>query len=195
MISFLRGKVVLVGAYALVLDVGGVGYEIYMSSKALASLPPAGEECLVLVSMHIKDDKITLFGFKDELEKTVYTNLTSVSGIGPKLALAALSTYTASQVAQFVSDGDVAAICKVSGIGKKTAQRIVLELKGVLHKDADQSAAMPEQQKAFADARAALLSMGFGDDEVSAALGCVDKSAEDVSAIVRSALKNVGGGR
>lgn len=193
MIAFLRGTVAASSAYTLLLEAGGIGYELYMSSKALASMPAVGEECLVYVHMHIKDDKITLFGFKDMQEKSVFLSLTGVSGIGPKLAVAALSTYTASELAAYVSQGDVAAISRVPGIGKKTASRVVLELKGALVQEDESSLAQDAQCSALADARAALLSMGFTQEEAAASLKGLDAGGMDAAHIIKAALRQAGG--
>lgn len=193
MISFLRGTVVSAGAYTLLLEVSGVGYELFMSTKALAGLPAKGEECVVQTYMHIKDDSITMFGFKDALEKSLFSSLIGVSGIGPKLAIAALSTYTPQQTAAFIAEGDVAAISRVPGIGKKTAQRIVLELKGVLKDEQGEESVSLGDPSVLADARAALMAMGFSDAEVSASLKDVDASSLTSSELVRAALKRAGG--
>lgn len=194
MISYLRGEVASVDSYSLVLDVGGVGYELLMSTKALACLPPKGSSCLVPTYMHVKDDGITLFGFKDQPEKQMFTRLIGVSGIGPKMAVAALSTYCAAELAGFIADGDVAAVCRVPGIGKKTAQRCILELQGVLSSDVSQQASlMDADNSAVADASQALQAMGFSAEEASSALKGLDASGLDASQLVRLALKGMGG--
>lgn len=194
MIAYLKGEVAAVDPYSLILDVGGVGYELLMSTKALASLPPKGSNCLVLTYMQVKDDGITLFGFKDQAEKQMFSRLIGVSGIGPKMAVAALSTYGASELAIFIADGDVAAVCRVPGIGKKTAQRCILELQGVLANDvAQQPSPMGADNSAVSDASQALQAMGFSADEAAAALKDIDAAGKDASALVRLALKGMGG--
>lgn len=194
MIAYLKGEVAAVDSYSLVLDVGGVGYELLMSTKALASLPSKGSCCLVLTYMQVKDDGITLFGFKDQAEKQMFSRLIGVSGIGPKMAVAALSTYSAPELAAFIADGDVAAVCRVPGIGKKTAQRCILELQGVLSTDVlQQPSLMGADNTAVADAAQALQAMGFSADEAAAALKDIDANGKDASALVRLALKGMGG--
>ena len=196
MIAYLKGEVAAVDSYSLVLDVGGVGYELLMSTKALASLPPKGSSCLVLTYMQVKDDGITLFGFRDQTEKQMFSRLIGVSGIGPKMAVAALSTYGAAELAAFIADGDVTAVCRVPGIGKKTAQRCILELQGVLSKDVEQQTSLiNSDNSAVSDASQALQAMGFGADEAAAALKGVDTAGLDASALVRLALKGMGGKR
>lgn len=194
MIAYLKGEVAAVDPYSLIIDVGGVGYELLMSTKALASLPPKGSSCLVLTYMQVKDDGITLFGFKDQAEKQMFTRLIGVSGIGPKMAVAALSTYGAAELAAFIADGDVSAVCRVPGIGKKTAQRCILELQGVLSNENPQQASLlGVGNSAVADASQALQAMGFSADEATSALKGVDAAGKDASALVRLALKGMGG--
>ncbi|MDD6769032.1 MAG: Holliday junction ATP-dependent DNA helicase RuvA, partial [Coriobacteriaceae bacterium] len=126
MIAYLKGMVAGADAGSLVLDVGGVGYQLLMSSKALGALPSSGSPAMVWVHLQVKDDGITLYGFKDLAEKTMFLRLVGVSGIGPKMAIAALSTYSAPELSQLIAEGDVTALSRVPGIGKKTAQRAVL---------------------------------------------------------------------
>lgn len=192
MIAYLKGIVAAVDPYSLVLDVNGVGYELAMSTKALASLPTVGNTVQVSTYMQVKDDGISLFGFMDAQEKAMFTRLVGVSGIGPKMALAALSTYAAGELAAIIAEGDVTMISRVPGIGKKTAQRVVLELQGVL-KTESQAAPSAPQGSALADASAALQSMGFSADEVAAAFKGVAADGLDASALIKLGLKSMGG--
>lgn len=192
MIAYLKGIVAAVDPYSLVLDVNGVGYELAMSTKALASLPAVGNTVQVSTYMQVKDDGISLFGFMDAQEKAMFTRLVGVSGIGPKMALAALSTYAAGELAAVIAEGDVTMISRVPGIGKKTAQRVVLELQGVL-KTESQAVPSAPQGSALADASAALQSMGFSADEVAAAFKGVAADGHDVSALIKLGLKSMGG--
>lgn len=192
MIAYLKGIVAAVDPYGLVLDVNGVGYELAMSTKALASLPAVGNTVQVSTYMQVKDDGISLFGFMDAQEKAMFTRLVGVSGIGPKMALAALSTYAAGELAAIIADGDVTMISRVPGIGKKTAQRVVLELQGVL-KTESQSAPNAPHGSALADASAALQGMGFSADEVAAAFKGVAADGLDAGALIKLGLKSMGG--
>ncbi|MGN0077397.1 MAG: Holliday junction branch migration protein RuvA [Coriobacteriales bacterium] len=195
MIAYLKGMVAGTDAGSLVLDVGGVGYQLLMSSKALGALPPSGSPAMVWVHLQVKDDGITLYGFKDLAEKTMFLRLVGVSGIGPKMAIAALSTYSASELSQLIAEGDVAALSRVPGIGKKTAQRAVLELQGILRQDEQASASAPAAGSALADASTALQSMGFSADEVAAVFKGVDVAGKDAGALLRAGLKALGGAR
>lgn len=195
MIAYLKGMVAGADAGSLVLDVGGVGYQLLMSSKALGALPSSGSPAMVWVHLQVKDDGITLYGFKDLAEKTMFLRLVGVSGIGPKMAIAALSTYSAPELSQLIAEGDVTALSRVPGIGKKTAQRAVLELQGILRQDEQAADSAPAAGSALADASTALQSMGFSADEVAAVFKGVDVAGKDAGALLRAGLKALGGAR
>ena len=192
MLAYIKGIVTYKdGEYAIV-ETGGIGYELLMSTHALASLPPVGNAAQVWTYLNVKEDGWSLFGFADPAEKEMFVRLIGVSGIGPKIAISALSTFKAPELAASISAGDIAAVSTISGIGKQTAQRIVLELQGVLAaSDADASISAGNASTQIRDAAAALESMGFSADEIASALkGCAEK---ETSAIIRYALKHMGG--
>ena len=193
MIAYVKGIIAHKDGYGVILEANGIGYEMSMSSKALGTLPAVGNTAQVWTYLHVKDDGISLFGFCDASEKEMFVKLIGVSGIGPKMAISALSTFNPRELASAIAAGDVTRISSVPGIGKKTAQRVVLELQGILKSEADGFAAVEDSTRsgAMADASAALESMGFTSPEIAAALkGC---TSEDVSAIMRYALKQLGG--
>lgn len=193
MIAYVKGIIARKDGYGVILEANGIGYEMSMSSKALGTLPAVGNTAQVWTYLHVKDDGMSLFGFCDAAEKEMFAKLIGVSGIGPKMAISALSTFNPKELASAIAAGDVTRISSVPGIGKKTAQRVVLELQGILKSEADQFGTAGESAKsgAMADASAALESMGFTSPEIAAALkGC---TSEDVSAIMRYALKQLGG--
>lgn len=193
MIAYVKGIIARKDGYGVILEANGIGYEMSMSSKALGTLPAVGNTAQVWTYLHVKDDGMSLFGFCDAAEKEMFAKLIGVSGIGPKMAISALSTFNPKELASAIAAGDVTRISSVPGIGKKTAQRVVLELQGILKSEADQFGTAGESVKsgAMADASAALESMGFTSPEIAAALkGC---TSEDVSAIMRYALKQLGG--
>ena len=193
MIAFLEGIVAgktLSGAF---LNVGGVGFEVGMSQAALAKLPQVGERALVHTHLQVRDDGMSLYGFLSIEEKALFEKLITVSGVGPKVALAALSSYTPDELAALIAAQDIAAVQRIPGVGKKTASRIVLELKGSLDQgvsglfDEDAKAA----GKALDGAREALLSMGFTSAEADLALkGAPEDGTE--SALLQYALKKLG---
>lgn len=193
MISYMKGTVAHKDGYGIVMEVGGIGYEMSMSSKSLAGIAGIGCSAQVWTYLQVKEDGLSLFAFADVQERELFVRLIGVSGIGPKMAVAALSTFDAASLAQVISAGDVTALSRIPGIGKKTAQRMVLELQGVLKAEPDLfgSAAPETFSAASSDAVAALVSMGFSSQEAAKALdGCPH---EDASAAIRYALKNLGG--
>ena len=203
MISMLRGVVVEATASMCVLDVGGVGFELGISGTTAAMLPSLGAETLLYTRLQVREDSMTLFGFGTKDERIMFDKLVAVSGVGPRLALAVLSTYTVGQLFSIVMAEDDKAMAKVSGVGKKTAQRLILELKSVLSKAggfASVDAPIPGQAmlstatapSALDDARAALLSMGFSSQEAELALGGYDEAAMRVEELLAAALKRLG---
>lgn len=207
MIAFLEGAVAGRGLDFAVLEVGGVGYELSMSSRALADLPAGSQTVRIWTYLQVKDDGLALFGFLDPAEKEMFIALIGVKGLGPKLALALLSALSPAQVADAIAAGDDAAIARAPGIGKKIAQRVVLELKDRFSSLAASLAGYAGAEGAALESGAgahavvglrevheALRGMGFSDAEVGAALsGCpADASVEEG---IRYALKTLGAAR
>lgn len=197
MIAFLTGRIAGIGQGFCLLDVQGVGYRISMSTGSLAALPVVGDEVTVHTYMHVREDEVALFGFESELEKEAFEQLITVSGVGPKVALSTLSALTPEALASAIASEDVGLISSVPGIGKKTAQRIILDLADKFTAPdgrgaGSSSATRAGNGAAATEARDALLSMGFSAGEVAAAL----KSAEgaDSQGLLKSALRRLGGG-
>ena len=126
MIAFLRGALAAKSAQGVVVDVGGVGYGVALSQASLSRLPGLGEEVSILTYLQVSESGIALYGFLSEEEKALFERLIAVSGVGPKVALAALSTFSAGALADVIASQDVALVQKIPGVGKKTAQRIIL---------------------------------------------------------------------
>ena len=193
MIAFLEGVVAGKTATSVLLNVGGVGFEVSMPTSGLARLPETGERAVVHTYMQVRDDGMSLFGFLSLEEKALFERLITVSGVGPKVALAALSSYEPAKLVDLIAAQDVAAVQRVPGIGKKMASRIILELKGSF----DEGLAglfgedKPAESQAMADARAALLSMGFTSTEADVALAGAPEGGDD-SALLQYALKKLG---
>ncbi len=172
----------------IVLEVGGVGFDLSISNITSGQLPAIGEKAKVYTYLIVREDNLVLYGFGTLLERTVFNHLLSVGGIGPRTAQAVLSTFTPPAFIQIVQSSDEEALCKVSGVGKKTAQRILLELKDKLRRigqEADISVSTGVEPDLAA---AALLQLGYTDDEVKLALSKVDNSA-DTALRVRGALE------
>ena len=193
MIAFLEGTVAgktLASAY---INVAGVGFEVGMSSSSLSKLPDTGEAVSVFTYLQVRDDGMALFGFLSLEEKALFEKLIAVSGVGPKVALAALSSYAPAQLADLIAAQDVAAVQRIPGIGKKTASRIILELKGSLDDGLPGlfGEAAPSESAAVAGAREALLSMGFTSAESDLALKNAPEDASE-QALLQYALKKLG---
>ena len=132
MIAFLNGVVAGKNQSTAFVDVGGVGFAVGMSANDLSRLPSTGERVLIHTYFAVREDAMTLYGFLSLESKSLFEKLIGVSSVGPKIALAALSTFKASEFIAAVLSGDATSVAKVPGIGKKMAQRIILELKGSL---------------------------------------------------------------
>ena len=196
MIAYLIGKVARKGAAYALLDVGGVGYKLAMSTGSLSALPAEGDEVMVWTYLYVREDELSLFGFESEEEKETFEQLITVSGVGPKVALATLSALSPGALAQAIAVDDVATISTGPGIGKKTAQRIILDLKdklGVPDLGAPGSGRSAGVGAALAETTDALLAMGFSASEVSAAVRGFDGRG-DASALLKHALRRLGGG-
>ncbi len=203
MIATIRGTLLEASSSVAVIEAGGLGFEVGMSSCTAASLPALGEECRLYTRMQVREDSMTLYGFANKDERTMFDRLLAVSGVGPRLALAILSRYDVSQLYSIVMAEDDKAMAAVSGVGKKTAQRLILELKSVFAKDRGAGtpvAAVPGQTamaltqpaSALEDARAALLSMGFSSQETDLALDGVSGDGVRVEDLLAGALRRLG---
>lgn len=193
MIACITGKVIAKAFDCVVLETGGVGYMIYMSSRSLSRLPELGETTQVLTLLLVRDDVPVLYGFLSQDEKHIFERLTSVSGVGPKVALAVLSTFDTSTFFAALNSQDVSTIQKVPGVGKKMASRIVLELKDSFEANVvDSFVASPAQkQHALPFVLEALLSMGFSSAEAEVALKGAPETADE-TLLLQYALKRLG---
>lgn len=193
MIAFLRGKLASKAYDYVVLDVSGVGFKIMLSGQSVSRLPEIGTEIQLLTKMIVKEDDVALYGFQNATEQNVFERLISVSGIGPKAALSILSSYSAEEVIEIIASQDSVRMQKAPGIGKKTASRIILELKDVFAQvGGDLSSQTPSvSTSALQGAREALLSMGFTSTEIDLALKDAP-SEETETGLLQYALKRLG---
>lgn len=190
MIAYLVGKVAGYDQSTLVLDVHGVGYAIGMSNRALSRLPQKGQTVQVFTSMHVREDDISLYGFLSMEEKDLFTKLIGVTGVGPKVALAALSTFEPNELAEAIVAEDVRAISRIPGVGKKSASRIVLELKGSIEAGtATATSSAPSNNMKLA--AETLMAMGFSPTEAEVALRDAPADASE-AVLVKYALKQIG---
>lgn len=197
MIGYLRGKVLLIGADSVILDVGGVGYEVYPSGSAFSKMT-AGATTEVFTYMQVKEDGATLFAFSSVKEKELFLKLIGVSGVGPKMAIGVLTSMNADDLAIAVATADVKRLSAVKGLGKKTAEKIVLELHGKISAaeimGADEgSAAKPDVARLSAvdeEAVGALIGLGFKRAEsVQAVSRAKESGAKTVEEIIMRALQ------
>lgn len=205
MISQIAGTLLEATPSVAVVDVHGIGFEMGISGTTAAALPALGGEVRLYTRMVVREDAMTLFGFASKDERTMFDKLVAVSGVGAKLALAVLSTYSAPQLYTVIMAEDDKGMAKVPGVGKKTAQRLILELKSVFANDrslaglegADSlplpvAVASGTASTALEDAQAALLSMGFTPAEVDLALNGYDGTDMRVEDLLAAALKRLG---
>lgn len=196
MIAFLTGRVVDKKTSYALLDVSGVGYRLAMATGALAALPAVGDEVTIWTHLHVREDEISLFGFESEDEKQAFEQLITVSGVGPKVALSALSAMSADTIARAIAAEDDKLIATIPGVGKKTAQRIVLDLKDKFgSRELGTSSRASGPSAAAAEASDALLGMGFTSAEIAVALQDRSRDVCDTQSIIRYALKRLGTNR
>ena len=198
MIAFVRGRVAQLGLTSVVVDLGGVGLELNCTPGTLATLRTGGEATLP-TSMVVREDSLTLFGFLDEDERSLFELLQTASGVGPKLAQAMLAVLPPDDLRRAVLGEDVRALTRVPGIGQKGAQRIILELKdriGAPTGPATSAAAAPAQSEPAwrAQVREGLVGLGWSVKEAERAVDIVAEDAgpiPDVAALLRAALRTL----
>ena len=193
MIARLSGILAETSADTAIIDVGGVGYLVHTSSRTLDTLGPIGGEVLILTELQVREDAWTLFGFGSPAERDAFRSLTSVQGVGGRLALAILSVLSPDELARAVSQGDKAMIGRANGVGPKLAARIANELHGKMGvAGLGASLAPAPRAGAAADALSALANLGFKPAEASAAVNAAqDELGADagLDALVRLALR------
>jgi Holliday junction DNA helicase RuvA len=202
MIGKLRGRIDSYGPDWVIVDVGGVGYHVFCSTKTLSALPPAGEAAEVHTEMLVTQDMIRLVGFATQAEREWFRLLETVQGVGTKVALGILSTLSAAQLANAIALQDKAMVSRAPGVGKKLAERIVLELKDKAPAFAPADAALAKLQAdldaprptAAADAVSALVNLGYGQMQAGAAVAAAMKKGGDdqpTEKLIRLALKEL----
>ena len=197
MIAWLKGELLEKRPPVLLVNVNGVGYEVEAPVTALADLPEVGEIVTLFVHMVVREDAQLLFGFSNKQQRDLFRSLIKVNGVGPKVALAVLSTLSAGELVAAMANDDITQLCKVPGIGKKTAQRLVVEMKDRLEKEfgdiASQDASSGSSlQNDRQDAIAALLALGYKASEAGRVVESLpsDLSSEEM---IRQALRTLSG--
>ena len=195
MIARLTGTLAAKSLDTIVLDVGGVGYELFVPLSVMESLAQIGDRATLAVHTLVREDAITLYGFATAADRLLFQRLMTVSGVGPKLALQALSVYTGAELQTAIVSGDERALTRISGIGKKTAQRMLLELSekvALMDLGGNASASAPAASRLVSHLVIGLLDLGFtrkqADDAALKLKGRADEGAP-VEALLREALK------
>jgi Holliday junction DNA helicase RuvA len=166
MIAGLKGKLQTIGSNWAIIDVGGIGFQVYMPTSTLSTLGAIGEDVELHTHLHLREDNATLYGFATAEELGLFQTLISVSGVGPKLALAMLSTMSAEKLAMAISTGSIDLLTMVPGVGKKTANRLILELKGKVAWVGAPAELAPEDTEVLS----ALTSLGYSVREATRAV-------------------------
>ncbi|MCB9547207.1 MAG: Holliday junction branch migration protein RuvA [Myxococcales bacterium] len=196
MIGRLRGTLQQKLVEEVIVDVGGVGYAVVCPLSVLEALPPEGAAAELVVHTHVREDQLVLYGFRDADERALFRLLISTTGIGPKLAMAALGGMTAERVARAIVDADVKALASIPGIGKRTAERIVLELKEKARAlSPGRPLAAPAPTSHLDDLASALRNLGYPAKEVEKLVAGLTDQAPTLSfeALLREALRRLAG--
>lgn len=195
MIGSLRGRLIDRGADEILVEVGGVGYRVTVTPATVVAIGDLGDEVFVHVHHHVREDAQTLYGFPTRDERACFEVLIGTHGVGPALALAILSVHSPESLRRTLADDDVASLCLVPGVGRKTAARLLVELKSRLEvPDLDLSVVSPApagaEPNVRADVREALTGLGYGPDEIRAALADLADEADPAIAL-KHALQRV----
>jgi Holliday junction DNA helicase RuvA len=191
MIGQLRGQLLIKKPNQVLMDVQGVGYDVHIPLTSFYELPDAGSEIVLQIHTHVREDAITLFGFNTQREKSLFLKLISVSGIGPRLGIAVLSGARVEELAKSIADADLSRLTAIPGVGRKTAERVVLELKGQIGRFLAPDAVEESRDVAISDGLqedilSALVNLGYPKTSAEKALTRVlqseecDRSFEDV---------------
>jgi Holliday junction DNA helicase RuvA len=199
MITFLEGIIEEKQPTCVILNVNGVGYEVIITLNTFEDLPSTGDTCRLHTVHHIREDSEQLYGFSKKTEREFFTRLISVSGIGPTLGITILSGMPVAMFCNAVASGDVKLLSSIKGIGKKTAERIIVELKDKVPQFASEVSAgedrsLSEEDQILSDAVLALVALGFRNSDAYAAVKQVIKEAPDVLTvenIVRQSLSSL----
>lgn len=200
MIGYLKGVLLDKRPPTLVLDVHGVGYELDAPMTTFYDLPAPGEEVVVHTHMVVREDAQMLFAFSDTSQRDVFRSLLKISGVGPRVALAILSTLSTRDLFDAVSDNDVARLTRVPGIGRKTAERLLVEMRDRVLKQIDERAETPasavaRRESPMEDAVSALIALGYKAPEASRAIRDIDAEGLSSEDLIRQALRQLAGAR
>ena len=199
MISYLKGSLEYIGDGTVIVETMGIGYKILVSPSTLSHLPPVGKDVKIFTYMNVKEDGVTLFGFSNMEELEVFNKLITVSGVGPKGALSILGSMSVNALIVAIVSDDVTALSKAQGIGKKTAQRLVIELRDKFQNDDlvktiensfDDNIKF-DTNNCKSEALEALLVLGYSKSEAVKAIGSIIDNSMDTQMILKTALKKI----
>ena len=193
MIAFLRGRLLFKSPNQAIVECAGVGYDATISVATFTALPPEGAEARLHIYTHVREEQIALFGFAEPQEKRLFEKLLTITGIGPKLAITVLSGIDADRLVTAIRGGDHATLTRIPGIGKKTAERVVLELKDKLDDMAvAPSATSVRHGPAGDDALSALVNLGYArpiaQRAIESAIAKQPEAAQDFEVLFRAAM-------
>ena len=191
MIGLLRGTLISKRPPSLTLDVGGVGYELEAPMSTFYRLPEVGQALTLVTHLVVREDAHLLYGFFAEVERTLFRHLLKISGIGPRIALGVLSGMSVEGFYQCVRDKDLVSLTKIPGVGRKTAERLLIEMADRLPEAHATAAALPARSSAEGEASGALLALGYKPGEVVRMLKDLDGVRLSTEELIREALRRV----
>ncbi|OCG08826.1 Holliday junction DNA helicase RuvA [Gilliamella sp. wkB178] len=200
MIGRLRGTIIEKQPPKVLIEVGGVGYEVFMPMTCVYELPDNGQEVIVLTHFVVREDAQILYGFNHEQERELFRELIKVNGVGPKLALAILSGMSAQQFINAVEQGEIKTLVKLPGVGTKTAERLIVEMKDRVKRFGEELTSTnivitgnvkKSSNQIESEAVAALIALGYKPQEASRIISKVIKPEMDSETLIREALKSV----
>ena len=190
MLYSVSGKIALKSDKFAVIETGGLGLKLFMAGRTIAALPREGDEVKVFSYLHLREDGLELYGFGSEKEQMYFEMLISISGVGPKSALSILDITNLDELAAAIKEGRPDLLTRASGIGRKTAERIILELKTKVQ--SAKSGLVVEKMEGDADLVEALSNLGYRREEARVALGKVDAKVAGIEERLKAALKLLG---
>jgi holliday junction DNA helicase RuvA len=196
MIGRIRGTLISLDEYTVLVDVAGIGYELDVTANTLSALPGVGQDVVLFTHMSVREDAHSLYGFETRGERDLFRTLIKISGVGPKLALNLLSGMDVVDLARCIRDSDIARLVKLPGVGRKTAERLVVELKDcierlVLIPEITRPKVTDAARHVIEEAERALIKLGYRPSEASRAIGNAYVQGQSTEDVVRIALKRM----
>lgn len=191
MYSYIKGTLVSFDDGIVVIDNNGIGYTVNVSNNCLCRLGSVGEIVTVYTYLNVREDEMSLFGFYCKEEKAMFLKLITISGVGPRLALAVLSGIELVNLSNVIATGDIKTLSTIKGLGKKTSERIILELRGSIEDLQDAAVPSVIQSESISDAVNALISLGLSRQEAYSAVVKASSNTQDTGELVSIALRSL----